>query len=372
MHIIHKKIISISGQESSDVKVTTTEGEFSVTVTSYSVKKLNVSGNLALQLRSSKPIQVMCLTSISNLWNTSSLNLFTVFPVEPSFCNWLEISSSCFDKACVIVTTKKTSVSPFVSINGSLVTATNYSFGDYTVLEIANLHKGVHFLKITNSAGLAVFVLNKALGRLYQVQPLIEDQCSYAFLSSINATTTFHLDDNNKNTTVPNVTLTFQDGNKSNFSSNHTLTSVSDDSYETTKSSSINPTLNTTTEKSAFVEVTTTLVKTTKTTLKTANSSENGKRDQKIEIGGISFQFQTNQNTSNSSQHTVIGGVPSYNIFFQDVEEDDYSQEYMMAVVLSLCVAIFAVIAVISSFLLMEFISRQKQIRNTKIRPFVS
>lgn len=95
------------------------------------------------------------------------------------------------------------------------------------------------------------------------------------------------------------------------------------------------------------------------------------KKALEMEIGGVAPQSQINQNASNSSL-VVQGKSPGYNIFFQDVEEDDHSQEYMMAVVLSLCVAIFAVIAVISSFLLMEFISRQKQIRNTKIRPFVS
>jgi hypothetical protein len=307
--------------------------------------------------------------------------------VEPIFCNWLEFSSSCFDKVCVIVATKRTSVSPLVSINGSLVTATNYSLGDYIVLEIANLQTGLHLLNITNSAGLAVFVVDRALGRLYQIQPLIRDQCSDPFSSSINANITLKADDSidiatvsnatlnhNENTTVSNVSLTLQDSNTSNVSSNHSL---SDESFQTNVSSPINSTLNNTIDKSAFVEVTTTSVNTTKTTtttttLNSTNSSETEKRDQKIEIGGISFQFQTNQNTSNGTHHVVSGGVPSYNIFFQDVEEDDYSQEYMMAVVLSLCVAIFAVIAVISSFLLMEFISRQKQIRNTKIRPFVS
>jgi hypothetical protein len=44
----------------------------------------------------------------------------------------------------------------------------------------------------------------------------------------------------------------------------------------------------------------------------------------------------------------------------------------MIAVIISLCVALLAVVGVIGFFLLMELVSRRRQIRNTKIRPFVS
>ncbi|XP_070182289.1 uncharacterized protein [Littorina saxatilis] len=57
--------------------------------------------------------------------------------------------------------------------------------------------------------------------------------------------------------------------------------------------------------------------------------------------------------------------------WFFDYEEED-SEMPLLAVIISLSVAIFAVIAVISIFLLMEVMSRRRQIRNTKIRPFVS
>ncbi|XP_061173257.1 uncharacterized protein LOC133182410 isoform X2 [Saccostrea echinata] len=359
--------ILMMGIENSDINVKTTEEEFNFTVTSNTVKKLNVSGNLTLQLTSSKPIQVMCLTNVQNGENSSFLNLFTLFPVVPIFCNWLEISSSCFDEPCLIVLTKKTSVFPSISINGWLVMAKNYSFGNYNVQEITNLRKGQYFLQITDSAGFAVFVLNRDLGRLYQVQPLNKNQCSviHSSLPSLHSSTAIHSEIESENTTNSNVTTAFRVSKTlTHFSSNHSVTS-SNSSDENSTSLFVTLILNTTTEKSAFVNVTLSSVNATNTTILTTDSSKYGRQDKEMEIGGLAFQSQTNQNTSNE-------GAPSYNIFLQDAEEDDNSQEYMIAVILSLCVAIFAVIAVISSFLLMEFISRQKQIRNTKIRPFVS
>ncbi|XP_050409547.1 uncharacterized protein LOC126824374 [Patella vulgata] len=53
------------------------------------------------------------------------------------------------------------------------------------------------------------------------------------------------------------------------------------------------------------------------------------------------------------------------------IDEQDSTMP-LIAVVLSLTVAIFAVFAVISIFMFLELLSRRKQIRNTKIRPFVS
>lgn len=52
--------------------------------------------------------------------------------------------------------------------------------------------------------------------------------------------------------------------------------------------------------------------------------------------------------------------------------DDDESGMPLLAVIISLSTAIFAVILVISIFLLMELMTRRRQIRNTKIRPFVS
>ena len=64
----------------------------------------------------------------------------------------------------------------------------------------------------------------------------------------------------------------------------------------------------------------------------------------------------------------VVGAGPPWFIAY---EEED-SQMPLLAVIISLSVAILAVVAVISIFLVMELMSRRRQIRNTKIRPFVS
>ena len=361
-----------TGLESSDVLVRTSENEeYNFSIKAYSAQKLNVKEGLVLQLTSSKPIQVMCLTSMQNPQNASFLNLFTVFPMESTFCSWFEISSSFSVEPRVIVVTKKTTDYPSLSINGSLVRATNYSFSDYHVLQIANLPNGLHFLKLSNSAELAVFVIDRDHGRLYQVRNVNRNKCSKIY----NSSSSTYVENNIENTTTTDTTTTYanlssSDLSTSNFSSSYSLTSFSDNSSVNINATTpLTSTDNITTNESAFQNVTTVSVNTTNSTV--TLGPKTGMNVMELEIGGAAPQSQVNQNTSNSTLGSS-GGSPSYNIFFQDVEEDDHSQEYMMAVVLSLCVAIFAVIAVISSFLLMEFISRQKQIRNTKIRPFVS
>lgn len=62
------------------------------------------------------------------------------------------------------------------------------------------------------------------------------------------------------------------------------------------------------------------------------------------------------------------------NVFFSGVDyvDEEDSQKPLIAVIVSLCVSIFAVFAVISIFMLLELLSRRNQLRNTKIRPFVS
>ncbi|KAI8780815.1 chitinase protein PB1E7.04c, partial [Biomphalaria glabrata] len=51
---------------------------------------------------------------------------------------------------------------------------------------------------------------------------------------------------------------------------------------------------------------------------------------------------------------------------------DEDTARPLIAVIVSLCVAIFAVIALISGYMLVELTSRRKHVRNPKIRPFVS
>ena len=74
---------------------------------------------------------------------------------------------------------------------------------------------------------------------------------------------------------------------------------------------------------------------------------------------------------SGSLQRAVAAAGPGPPWSFDGYQQED-SQMPLLAVIISLSVAIFAVVAVISIFLLMELMSRRRQIRNTKIRPFVS
>ncbi|GFN83548.1 hypothetical protein PoB_001005400 [Plakobranchus ocellatus] len=58
-------------------------------------------------------------------------------------------------------------------------------------------------------------------------------------------------------------------------------------------------------------------------------------------------------------------------ILFWEKDKEDTTRP-LIAVIVSLCVSIFAVVALISGYMLVEMVSRRKHVRNTKIRPFVS
>lgn len=71
--------------------------------------------------------------------------------------------------------------------------------------------------------------------------------------------------------------------------------------------------------------------------------------------------------TSNNVAYSSRGRAVEY---WEEEEED--KTKPLIAVVVSLCVAIFAAIALITGYMLVEVTSRRKHVRNTKIRPFVS
>lgn len=53
-------------------------------------------------------------------------------------------------------------------------------------------------------------------------------------------------------------------------------------------------------------------------------------------------------------------------------EDEENSDRPLIAVVVSLCVSVMAVIALILGYMLVEMSTRRKHVRNTKIRPFLS
>lgn len=97
----------------------------------------------------------------------------------------------------------------------------------------------------------------------------------------------------------------------------------------------------------------------------------------KIEANSSHLNYRTYSNDSNiDNDTTAVKKLSNRELFpfmYAELPEDDREvNEYMIAVIVSLCTAIFAVIAVISIFLLRELITKRKQIGNSKIRPFVS
>lgn len=94
---------------------------------------------------------------------------------------------------------------------------------------------------------------------------------------------------------------------------------------------------------------------------------ESGIKDKSTDASG-------ENDTTKCTTETIVKRVTPNPWGFTDSDDDDERafNEYRVAVIVSLCAAIFAVGALISAFLLIEFMKRRKQLRNTKIRPFVS
>ncbi|KAL5006672.1 hypothetical protein ScPMuIL_015478 [Solemya velum] len=91
------------------------------------------------------------------------------------------------------------------------------------------------------------------------------------------------------------------------------------------------------------------------------------------ETGDKSTAAEEENQTNKCTKETIVKSVNPNPWGFTDSDDDDKAfSEYRVAVIVSLCAAIFAVGALISAFLLIEFMKRRKQLRNTKIRPFVS
>lgn len=95
-----------------------------------------------------------------------------------------------------------------------------------------------------------------------------------------------------------------------------------------------------------------------------------------IEANSSHLSYRSYSNDSNINNDTAVKKLTNRELFpfmYEEIPDDDKEvSEYMVAVIVSLCTAIFAVIAVISIFLLKDLISKRKQIGNSKIRPFVS
>lgn len=85
---------------------------------------------------------------------------------------------------------------------------------------------------------------------------------------------------------------------------------------------------------------------------------------------------QTNANTQNLMAYDLKEGLKNGPTYVVNVDTVDYSEsnggKSLFAVILSLIGALLAVAVFILGFVLSDFLSRRNQLRNTRIRPFVS
>ncbi|OWF44580.1 uncharacterized protein LOC110458173 [Mizuhopecten yessoensis] len=292
----------------------------------YTSLTVNLTGQPEVVVSSAEPIQTLCTTWVQQQTSHEQQvyrNQYLPLPVDlMSGCN-VAIVQNCENKTCILAmsasTTEALDIRQSSEKSKSTVLCVRTSvLGDrkYQIWDLWNLTDGVYVLETQDSAPLMVFILDLFSGRFF---PLERSTCNASIDSqSIQGTS--------GNKPVSNAAIHSAQSLAANVTGEPSVSLLSNttevNSNGTSNSSSIN---------------TTPVASTVKTTTK----------------------------------HVVV--VSQYSFMYDGVSDDDrILNEYMIAVIVSLGTAIFAVIAFLSTFLLLEVLSRRRQLGNSKIRPMVS
>ena len=375
-------------------------------MTPLSPAEINFTGATHAILYATKPIQVLVTTFITGIDGKHNKNVFYLFPTETYSNCYSFIANNCENSVCALVSAESSGRPDLYYRNGQIKLSNDFlkrvNDTDY-VWEIRNLTNGLYFLRaVYENESLIFFNFDSRSGDFSVAFPNINVCCDC--LSVPNSTienqenmqgatdiTTKAGDTYNFTsvTTDDNVATVVTDSLASNTSSS--TTTFSNSSYNSELSSLIsesftrspdpfNATLDYTTNQTTHKPnsyLNTTISQKSNCSNDMINCTErstNTSDTTNEELPRPSYQSQSNASiTVDISGDGGDDGQPNYDYLYHEAPEDDsILQDYMTAVIVSLCVAIFAVIAVISTFLLLEFVSRRKQLRNTKIRPFVS
>ncbi|XP_060072455.1 uncharacterized protein LOC132552312 [Ylistrum balloti] len=295
----------------------------------YMPLTVNLTGQSEVVVLSAEPIQTLCTTWVQHPTSHDQQtyrNQYLPLPMDyMSSCN-VAVVQNCVNNTCILAMSASTS--GFLDIRrSSEKSKTTIESARTVVLEdrkfhiwnIWNLTDDVYVLETQDNIPLMVFVQDLSVGRFFPLEP-----------SACNAS-------------VDSQSISVTPGNKA------ASTAVTIATHTQV--------VNSTGENSFPSYSNTTAIDSTGTSITSSISSS-------------SVTSTVKSTTSPTTKHVVVS---KYSFMYDDISDDDrILNEYMIAVIVSLGTAIFAVVAVLSTFLLLEVLSRRRQLGNSKIRPMVS
>jgi len=299
-----------------------------------SPKTLNLTNASAVYVTTSVPIQTLCTTWVQADDSKDYKNQFFLLPMEQysNCCSIVLENCNDSNRPCAIVMgldSEKLQISS--AVDAKYLSAKIFPKGNISISiwELYNLTDGLYSLKLEGGRPFIVYRYDVSNGRFFPSEPISDTLCGNMSLSNVINVNSSSITDSPSSGQTVNSVINSTDATTvsvtENSSAEQTAARTADDKYNVTVTTS------------------------------------NGLND-------------TDQNVTKSTQKSV-GNVVASNIAFlyEELPEDDrILNEYMIAVIVSLCTAIFAVIALISTFLLLEILTRRKQLRNSKIRPMLS
>ncbi|XP_052065975.1 uncharacterized protein LOC127705674 [Mytilus californianus] len=350
MHIpnVESAFLEVLGYEDGLLKLHLPDGLKTINLKAFERKMINVSHARDVHMTSSTHVSVFSTLNLTTDTNRTATNILSVFPAE-QFNNCLYVTIfNCTNNVCGYLVTENGihSISLY-NMEGKTVQTFNTSDVDQNKttasFEISVISDGIYFLLSENSSVHIIFYyVNLSHGRYYQSTSLDKTNCDIFVFSqtpNFNEETSVSTNTLVEKTSVPN----------DNLSSTHSINNVS----------------------GAYIENVTVSYS---TIIQSQNNTLINQSAQSVpKLGSLSY---LTSNTSTQNETTAVQQINNRLIFpfmYEEIPDDDsVLNTYLIAVIVSLCTAIFAVIAVISTFLLLEILRRRRQIRNTKIRPFVS
>lgn len=345
---VESAYLEVLGYQDSQLTLHISEDVTSILLKGFERKIINITQARYVHLTSSSPVTVMCIVNLTiGIDDNTVSNMLNVFPVEKiAGCSYFT-AFNCANTTCGYFVTRNTT-EDFVILDkeGAVIRRFNSSQkqtnGVVSGWDISNISDGIYVLQSERTnVPLAVFYVDVDNGRYYQ--NVITDNTTTCDITSIPISTDIADEANLTNntftsneTSVPNVLLFNSTINSSDITS--------------TGAYSDNNTIS--------------------THVVAVNQSA-----QSVPKKGLLSYLASNTTTGNGTDvvEQSINNRLIFPFMYEEIPDDDsVLNEYLIAVIVSLCTAIFAVIAVISTFLLLELLRRRRQIRNTKIRPFVT
>lgn len=344
---VQSAYLEVLGYQDSQLTLHISEDVTSIRLKAFERKIIDVTQARYVRLTSSTAVTVMLIVNLTiGIDNNTVSNMLNVFPVEKiARCSYLT-ALNCTNTTCGYFVTRNTT-EDFLILDkeGVVIRRFNSSHKQTNCVisgwEISNISDGMYVLQSEHTnVPLVVFSVDVDNGRYYQ--SVITDNDTTCDITSIPLSPDIADEANLTNntftsneTSVPNVFL-------------------------------FNSTINST-------DITSTGAYSDNNTISTHGGAVN-QSAQSVPKKGLLSYLTSNTTTENGTNvGQTINNRLIFPFMYEEIPDDDsVLNEYLIAVIVSLCTAIFAVIAVISTFLLLELLRRRRQIRNTKIRPFVT